>query len=94
VAKSPPDTFAGKATLFPNKSGNSSLNGTKMKKEVGHGVSKGTLCFSAILVAVAFISAVLGFVVLAGKAAFVLRLCFVGSMLLFALSMALRKETR
>ena len=65
-----------------------------MKNEFDQGVCKGMLCYSAILVVVAFMTAVLGFVVLAGTAAFVLRLCFMGSMVLFAISMARRKKTR
>ena len=65
-----------------------------MKENFSHGAFKGMLCYSAILIVVAFITAVLGFVLLAGATAFVLRLCFVGSFLLFVISLARRKKTR
>jgi uncharacterized membrane protein YtjA (UPF0391 family) len=52
------------------------------------------LFYSVILIAVAFIAAVLGFVVLAGTAAFVLRMCFVGAFLLFVISLARREKNR
>jgi len=55
---------------------------------------KAMLFYSAILIVVAFTAAVLGFVLLGGTAAFVLRMCFVGAFLLFVISLARRKKNR
>ena len=49
------------------------------------------LYYSGILIVIAFISATLGFVFLEGTAAFIMRLCFVGSAVLFVISLARRK---
>jgi uncharacterized membrane protein YtjA (UPF0391 family) len=49
------------------------------------------LYYSGTLIAIAFISATLGFVVLEGTAAFLMRLCFIGSAVLFVISLARRK---
>jgi uncharacterized membrane protein YtjA (UPF0391 family) len=49
------------------------------------------LYYTGILLAIAFISATLGFVVLEGTAAFIMRLCFVGAAVLCVISLARRK---
>ena len=70
------------------------ISGTGRLDASSHFAFQSMLFYSAILIAVAFIAAVLGFVVLGGTAAFVLRMCFVGAFLLFVISLARRKKSR
>ena len=70
------------------------ISGTGRLDASSHFAFQSMLFYSAILIVVAFITAVLGFVVLGGTAAFVLRMCFVGTFLLFVISLARRKKSR
>jgi uncharacterized membrane protein YtjA (UPF0391 family) len=70
------------------------ISGTGRGNASSHIAFQSMLFYSVILIAVAFIAAVLGFVVLAGTAAFVLRMCFVGAFLLFVISLARREKNR